>query len=140
MLIDNLSLLSEPLKLSRKGRCGIAQASNIGCKSVSITPEDKHALLDFCLGICSHVYFPRKAGTITKTMFVSFNKVMCSLELTVEHCLACVPFWGTILSTVNEKPKIIYKDSTAIKDHHVWVHLPDVAKESCITFYAIYIF
>lgn len=31
-----------------KGSCGIAQASNIGCKSVSITPEDKHALID-CL-------------------------------------------------------------------------------------------
>lgn len=31
-----------------KGRCGIAQASNIECKSVSISPEDKHALLD-CL-------------------------------------------------------------------------------------------
>lgn len=81
---------AEPLKLSQKGRCGIAQASNIGCKSVSITPEDKHALLA-CLGVCSHVYFPWKAGAITKAIFVSFNKVMCSLELAVEHCLACVP-------------------------------------------------
>lgn len=42
-----------------------------------------------CLGVCSHVYFPWKAGTITKTAFVSFNKVMCSLELTGARLSMC---------------------------------------------------
>lgn len=64
---------------------------------------------------------------------------MCSLEPTVEHCLACVPFWGAILSTASEKPEMVYKESTTTKDCQVWVHSPDVAKEFC-TFYAIYVF
>lgn len=61
-----------------KGRCGIAQVSNIGYKLVAITPEDKYTLID-CLGFSSHVYFPWKVGTITKTVFASFNKVAYSL-------------------------------------------------------------
>lgn len=64
---------------------------------------------------------------------------MCSLEPTVEHCLACVPFWGAILSTASEKPEMVYKESTTTKDWQVWVHSPDVAKELC-TFNAIYVF
>lgn len=34
-----------------KGRCGIAQASNIGYKSVAITPEDKLLETVLCLAV-----------------------------------------------------------------------------------------
>jgi len=56
-----------------KGRCGIAQLSNIGYKSVAITPEDKHTLID-CLGFSSYVYFPWKVGTITKKYLSALQK------------------------------------------------------------------
>lgn len=60
-----------------------------------------------CLGVCSHVCFPWKAGTITKTAFVSFNKVMCSLELTGARLSLCA-FLGyhSLLSGKSQKSHI----------------------------------
>lgn len=130
-----------------KGRCGIVQASNIGYKSVAITPEDKKHTLINCLGFSSHVYFPWKVGTITKTVFVSFNKVVYSLGDDCRALLSMYAFlryyclyskWKARSQKLSIKGAQLSK--IFLEPCQVWVLSPDLSKKICRNFYAVYIF